>query len=99
MEENKFVLTSIIGAIVLLSAGTYIFYNSDYKLLLTSMPDKEVFILKYDSGSKVEIVTRSSVCDYALFRVTKDDFTAKCGYSNIFTAKWGLEYFKTLGED
>lgn len=99
MAEQKWTLTAIIGAIVLLSAGGIVFYNSDYKYLLSSMPDREIFILKYDAGDKVEIVTRSSVCDYALFRITKDEMTAKCGYRVIVDAKWYLEYFKTYGED
>lgn len=96
---EKWVLTSIVAAIVLLSAGSYVFYNSDYKYLIASMPDKDMFILKYDAGDKIEIVTRSSVCDYALFRITKNDMTAKCGYSNVATAKWYLEYLKTYGAD
>ncbi len=63
------------------------------------MPEQDVFILEYDSGNKVEIVTRSSVCDYALFRVTKDVFSVKCGYRKLIDTKWYLEYYKTYGED
>ena len=99
MAEQKWTLTSIVSAIILLSVGGYFMYSSDYKFLLTDLPDQDVFILKYDSGDKIEIVTRSDVCSYALFRVTKKGFAAKCGYRRIIDAKWYLEYYKTYGED
>jgi len=95
----KWTFSIIIGTIVLLSIAGVRLYNSDYKLLFTEMPQQDVFILEYDSGNKVEIVTRSSVCPYALFRVTKDVFSVKCGYRRLLDAKWYLEYFKTYGDD
>ena len=95
----KYLLSSIVGAIVLMSIGGTVMYSSDYKFLFTEMPDKEIFIFKYDSGDKIEIVTKSAVCDYALFRITKDETTIKCGSRVVTTAKWYLEYLKTYGED
>ncbi len=99
MEEKKWTLSIIVGVIILLSLGGVRLYNSDYKYLFTSMPEQDVFILEYDSGDKIEIVTKSSVCPYALFRITKDLVTAKCGYRKILDAKWYLEYYKTYGTD
>ena len=99
MTEQKFTLSAIVGTIILLVIGGFTLYSTDYKYLLTSLPDKDIFILEYDSGNKVEIVTRSSVCPYALFRVTKDGFAAKCGWRRILDTKWYLEYYKTYGED
>ena len=95
----KWTFSIIVGMVVLLSIAGVRLYNSDYKLLFTDMPEQDVFILEYDAGNKIEIVTRSSVCDYALFRVTKDVFSAKCGYRKLLDAKWYLEYYKTYGED
>ena len=95
----KWTLSIIVGTIILLSIAGVRLYNSDYKLLFTDMPEQDVFILEYDSGNKVEIVTRSSVCPYALFRITKDVFSAKCGYRKLLDAKWYLEYYKTYGTD
>ena len=95
----KWTFSIIIGMVVLLSIAGVRLYNSDYKLLFTEMPEQDVFILEYDSGNKVEIVTRSSVCDYALFRITKDKVTAKCGYRKLLDAQWYLEYYKTYGTD
>lgn len=95
----KWTLTSIVGTIVLLLVGGFTLYNSDYKYIITSFPDKEMFIFDYDSGKKVEIITKSSVCPYALFRVSKNGFSAKCGWRRLLDAKWYLEYYKTYGED
>lgn len=95
----KWTLSLIVGTIILLSIAGVRLYSSDYRFLLTSMPEQDVFILEYDSGDKVEIVTKSSVCDYALFRITKDEFTAKCGWRKLLDAKWYLEYYKTYGTD
>ncbi|KKK76250.1 hypothetical protein LCGC14_2865550, partial [marine sediment metagenome] len=95
----KWTLSIIVGMVILLSVAGVRLYNSDYKLLFSEMPEQDVFILEYDAGNKVEIVTKSSVCPYALFRVTKDVFSAKCGYRKLLDAKWYLEYYKTYGED
>ncbi len=95
----KWTLTSIVGVIVLLTIGGFTLYNSDFKYILASMPEKDIFILEYDLGNKVEIMTRSSVCPYALFRVTKDEFSAKCGWRKLLDARWYLEYYKTYGDD
>jgi len=95
----KYTLSAIVGTIVLLIVGGVTLYNTDFKYILASMPDKDIFILEYDSGNKVEIVTKSSVCPYALFRVTKDGFAAKCGWRKLLDAKWYLEYYKTYGDD
>ena len=95
----KWTFSIIVGAVILLSIAGVRLYNSDYKLLFTELPEQDVFILEYDQGNKVEIVTRSSVCDYALFRVTKDVFSIKCGYRRLLDTKWFLEYYKTYGED
>lgn len=95
----KWVLSSIVGTVILLSLAGVTLYNSDYKYLLASLPDKEVFILEYDTNDKIEVVTRSDYCDYVVFRITKDETTAKCGYRNIVTSKWYLEYFKTYGDN
>ncbi len=95
----KWTFSILVGTVILLSIAGVRLYNSDYKLLFTEMPEQDVFILEYDSGNKVEIVTKSSVCPYALFRITKDMVTAKCGYRKILDAKWYLEYYKTYGTD
>ena len=95
----KYTLSIIVGVLVVLSISGVRLYNSDYKLLFTDMPDKDVFILEYDTGNKVEIVTKSSVCPYALFRITKDQVTTKCGYRKLLDAQWYLEYYKTYGDD
>ncbi|KKK72487.1 hypothetical protein LCGC14_2903400, partial [marine sediment metagenome] len=99
MTEKKYVLSSIVGVIILLSIGAFTLYTSDFKYIFQEFPDNDIFILEYDSGNKIEIMTRSSVCPYALFRVTKDGFTAKCGWRKVLDAKWYLEYYKTYGED
>ncbi len=95
----KWTLSIIVGTIILLSIAGVRLYSSDYKYLIASMPEQDVFILEYDSGNKIEIVTKSSVCDYALFRVTKDKFSAKCGYRKLLDTQWYLEYYKTYGTD
>lgn len=94
----KWTFSLIIGTIILLSIAGVRLYNSDYKLLFTEF-EQDVFILEYDLGNKVEIVTKSDVCPYALFRVTKDVFSAKCGYRRLLDTKWYLEYYKTYGDD
>lgn len=95
----KWTFSIIIGTIILLSIAGVRLYNSDYKLLFTEMPQQDVFILEYDSGNKVEIVTKSDVCPYAVFRMTKDVFSVKCGYRRLLDTKWYLEYYKTYGKD
>lgn len=95
----KWTFSIIIGTLILLSIAGVRIYSSDYRFLLTSLPDKDIFILEYDTDDKIEILTRSSVCDYALFRITKTQFTVKCGWRKVLDAKWYLEYFKTYGTD
>ncbi|KKK63785.1 hypothetical protein LCGC14_2990790, partial [marine sediment metagenome] len=99
IKMAKWTLSIIVGTLILLSIAGVRLYSSDYKYLIASMPEQDVFILEYDSGNKIEIVTKSSVCDYALFRVTKDKFSAKCGYRKLLDTQWYLEYYKTYGTD
>ena len=48
---------------------------------------------------KIEVSLPSTVCGDALLRVTKDDFTLKCGYRIAFQADTVIDYYKTYGPD
>lgn len=48
---------------------------------------------------KIEVGLPSTVCGEALLRVTKDDFTLKCGRRIAFQADTIVEYYKTYGPD
>ncbi len=50
-------------------------------------------------GDKIEVEISSDVCSKALLRVTKDDFTIKCGSRIAFKADTIIEYYKTYGTD
>lgn len=51
----------------------------------------------YDT--KIVVSLPSDVCNSATLRVTKDDFTLKCGRYIAFQADTITEYYKTYGED
>jgi len=48
---------------------------------------------------KIEVSLPSDVCEEAILRVTKDDFTLKCGRRIAFQADTLVEYYKTYGPD
>ncbi len=48
---------------------------------------------------KIVVSLPSDVCSDATLRVTKDDFTFKCGWRIAFQADTIVEYFKTYGTD
>ena len=48
---------------------------------------------------KIEVSMPSTECGTALLRVTKDDFTLKCGYRIAFQADTVIDYYKTYGPD
>jgi len=50
-------------------------------------------------AEKIEVELPSDICSKALLRVTKDDFTLKCGNRIAFQADTIVEYFKTYGPD
>lgn len=48
---------------------------------------------------RINVELPSTVCSSSILRVTKDDFTLKCGNRIAFQADTIVEYFKTYGED
>jgi len=50
-------------------------------------------------SDKITVEMPSEKCGTALFRVTKDDFTLKCGSRIAFQADTIVEYYKTYGTD
>ena len=50
-------------------------------------------------SDKIIVSLPSDVCDAATLRVTKDDFTLKCGRFIAFQADTITEYYKTYGTD
>ncbi len=99
MAEVNWTISSIVGTIILLSISITALYNSDYKYIIASLPDKDVFLLEYNQDNKIEVMTKSSVCPYVLFRITKDKMSAKCGWRRVVDTNWYLEYYKTYGDD
>ena len=53
----------------------------------------------YFKEDKIEVTLPSVKCGTAMLRVTKDDFTLKCGRRIAFQADTIIEYFKTYGAD
>ncbi len=62
-------------------------------VLLGGLYEAEVF------EDKIVVKLPSEVCDDATLRVTKDDFTLKCGWRIAFQADTVVDYYKTYGKD
>lgn len=89
MTGKKYLVSGSIGMIVLIAAIMAL-SPSDYKKIIKEMPG-DTAVVQYSTGA-ADILTKSSVCDYVLFKISKDDMKVKCGSKSIVTAKWNLEY-------
>lgn len=52
-----------------------------------------------ESDDRIEIVSKSTECDYLLTRITKDETTIKCGYWITAQFDTVVEYYRTYGID
>jgi hypothetical protein len=100
--EKKYTIGIVTGIILLVLVSAYqTLYNSDYEKILENNPDQNLFLLSFESGKKVEVLSRTSFddCPYGVLRIADDKITIKCGWSIAGVYSSWTEYWRTYGKN